>query len=87
MTTRPPETAQTISEARCELTELLADQCAHCRPAPQPLTVAAELIQHRFTAEYTGHCQVCDGPIEPGDHIGRLATGGYACPDCCRTAA
>lgn len=75
-----------MTDTRCELTELLADQCAHCRPAPKPLTVAAELIQHRFTAEYAGHCQVCDGPIEPGDHIGRLDAG-YACPDCCRTAS
>lgn len=87
MTTRPPGTAQTISEPRCEKTELYVSQCAHCRPTPDPLVLDSEAVEHRFEAVYSGHCTICDGPIRAGETIARLTTGGYACTSCCRGLA
>lgn len=69
-------------EPRCERTELLVSQCAHCRPAP-PKPVYE--IAYRFEAAYDGTCGVCEEPIEAGENIGRIdGENLYACPSCCR---
>lgn len=59
---------------RCEITELLTDQCAcpRHRGGPAP----AEEIQTvgpAFEAWYPGHCVACEHPIRPGQQIARVA--------------
>ena len=68
--------------ARCELTELLTDQCAHCRHIPDP---PARRIGRPFRAAYTGHCRDCDQPYDVDDLIRRVADDdgtGYLGPCC-----
>lgn len=65
---------------RCEITDLLAEQCAHCRKLPDPLP---RQIGQPFTAAYAGRCVDCDTRFEPGDSIRRdLADGAYVGPCC-----
>jgi hypothetical protein len=72
----------TAPEPRCELTELVVSQCAHCRP--QPAEPGRE-IAYRFEAGYDGTCGICDEPFEAGERIGRVdGENLYACPSCCR---
>lgn len=76
------------SPQRCELTELIKTQCAHCRPrAPrfrEPLF--DDPFEHdvvaTFVAQYSGRCEECDGLFEVGDWISRTGTGDYLCRDC-----
>lgn len=56
---------------RCELTELLVDQCAHCRgvddlPALPPKW-SGPLTW--IPAQFPGRCSGCGEPINPGDWI------------------
>lgn len=71
-----------MTDTRCELTELLADQCAHCRPKPAKPTFE---LGYRFTAAWDGECSVCDETFTAGERIGRIlgGRGDYACSDCC----
>lgn len=69
--------------ARCELTELLTDQCAHCRGLadPQPLRTLGRPI----AARYEGYCRACRSPYGEGDTIQRVADDdgtGYLGPCC-----
>lgn len=63
-----------MTEDRCELTELLRAECAHCRkqdlPKPPPLDW--------FPARYDGWCALCRKPIEVGDEIASTDDG-YIC--------
>jgi hypothetical protein len=64
---------------RCDVTELLKDQCAHCRP-PAP-----ELLRRIGTplmAMYRGECLDCGRGIEPDQWIVRVEGGGYAHEEC-----
>ncbi len=64
---------------RCERTELLVEQCSHCRAhaAPELVEVTA-----RFFARFSGRCANCDGRIHEGDRIGRTIDGEYVCGGC-----
>ncbi|WP_329311672.1 hypothetical protein [Streptomyces sp. NBC_01262] len=57
--------------ARCELTELLADSCAHCLghtdPAPDPPPPVN--TGRWFHAIYPGVCEVCGNRFTPGTPI------------------
>lgn len=66
----------------CELTELLPDQCG-CRqhrggltPDEQHAADREAWVSRVFLARFTGHCEVCDEPIRPGEQI-TLAGSGY----------
>jgi hypothetical protein len=69
-----------MSAERCEKTELLVAECAHCtygdaRPEQVP--------GHVFAARYPGVCTECEGQIHLGDWI--VAVGldkGYAHDGC-----
>lgn len=71
--------------ARCDLTDLLVDQCAHCLGhEDQKLNerIGAVRIHQRMEAKYQGPCALdCGGRIEVGDFIGRTDAG-WACPRC-----
>ncbi len=60
------EAVSAPTTARCELTELLVDQCAHCRgiPDPQPLR-----LRPAFVALYAGGCYSCGLPYPAGERI------------------
>lgn len=51
---------------RCEVTELLKDQCAHCRPKAKS-----------FTARYDGECITCGRDILAGQPIRETWTAEY----------
>lgn len=58
---------------RCTLTELLVDQCAHCRRLPDP---PARTVGKPFEAHRYGRCADCDNPYEPGDKIRAIREDG-----------
>lgn len=73
------------TEQRCEITELLTDQCAcrRCRNIPDP---SPRLLGHPlakpFAAVYPGECSDCGDRFEVGDRIRRDGSGGYVA-QCC----
>lgn len=71
---------------RCDLTDLIVDQCGHCRPTP--VAEPGDLvITNRFSARFPGACAACDGRIREDDRIGRTGDGEYVCEKCCETAS
>lgn len=69
---------------RCTVTELLPDQCAHCKPAPvaDPFDAPRQLLGPWFTAQFASECAACWGGIEIFDRIRADGRGGYLCTDC-----
>jgi hypothetical protein len=71
-----------MSAERCDKTELLVTECAHCKygdARPEPIEVPG----HVFAAWYPGVCTECEQEIHPGDWI--VAVGldqGYAHDGC-----
>lgn len=71
---------------RCELTELLVDQCAHCLKTP---SIEDEIKAHRealiargwFAAEYPGRCGLCTNGFGVGTAIQYHPNGWIA--ECC----
>lgn len=63
-----------MTEQRCEVTELLVDQCA-CPDHRGGVEVVDELetVGPPFAAAHAGCCATCEGPIRPGELIARLA--------------
>lgn len=68
---------------RCERTELLVTDCAHCRNLPDPPTERGERGPW-FAARFLGRCSNCDVYYAPGDDIRADGHGGYLA-DCCGT--
>lgn len=82
-----------MGEARCEKTDLLVSQCAHCRPAPVVREVPfggvpkiGSNVMIRFTAKFEGQCGECGTHLSAGGEIGRSVDGTYLCRDCCDDA-
>lgn len=73
-----------MEEDRCPRTDLLRDQCAHCRPAPaRPVPVVDE-YGTPFRSIYHGHCaEECGHPIRPEQLIRALRDGGGYAHDGC----
>ncbi|MEU7787696.1 hypothetical protein [Amycolatopsis sp. NPDC049159] len=70
-----------LLDERCELFDLPAKSCAHCRPAPpRPTTVDGRT--RIITANYPGKCAGCHKPYQPGATIERLEGGGFVGPCC-----
>jgi len=67
---------------RCQLTELLADQCAHCRGLtdPEPLR-----LRPAFVARDAGDCHVCGLPYPAGERIRSAVVDGETVyvAECC----
>jgi len=68
--------------ARCELTELLVSECAHCRGFEEEPVVSSR--GQWFTATYSGRCSNCKTSFEPGDRIRAdgFMSGGWLA-ECC----
>ena len=71
---------------RCDLTDLIVDQCA-CpthRGDPDPAPEEIETVGQSFDARFPGFCLRCERHVPEGDRIIRAAEGGYvhagACP-------
>lgn len=68
------------AETRCSVTELVPDQCAHCRKLPDPFVDPGD-YGPTFEARWAGQCCVCGDMFDPGDQI-RSASGGFVCSGC-----
>jgi hypothetical protein len=68
-----------MADQRCEITELLADQCAHCRRIPDP---PPRTLGRPFRAVYAGRCCDCDTPFDISDRIRAAGDDGYTGPCC-----
>lgn len=66
---------------RCERTELLVDQCAHCRGVTEPVP-ARTPYGPRFTAQWPGFCSCCGDEFASGEKIRADGCGGYLA-ECC----
>lgn len=85
-----------MTDERCERTELLVDQCAHCRghadpeadalAAESPRRYAVDVETPRTTiAQYPGWCPQCSERIHPGDVItlrGSTDARAWCCTEC-----
>lgn len=78
-------------DERCELTDLITAQCAHCRTPSKPVFTEALFTVPKddgnepvatFPARYAGRCADCDGFFEAGDWISRTGQGEYICDEC-----
>jgi hypothetical protein len=69
--------------ARCELTDLLVDQCAHCTGREgQPTPV--DDVTVTICARYGGRCGGCGKPFGEGEQIGHSDdAGGWVRMRCC----
>ena len=54
---------------RCELTDMLTDQCAHCRKLPE---LDPPAFSHAFVAAYAGYCHYCGRDFAAGERIRRV---------------
>lgn len=65
---------------RCDVTDLLAEQCAHCRKLPDP---PLRELGRPFPAEYDGRCIDCGDWFTAGATIRRDSEEcGYVGPCC-----
>jgi hypothetical protein len=73
---------QALVGARCAVTELLTEQCAHCRPAP-PVDVFDEPSPYGpwMQARWWGQCEGCGERYDAGDKIRADGCGWLA--ECC----
>jgi hypothetical protein len=71
----------TTAEARCDVTELLVSQCAHCRKTPTPKSTPAT-YGPRFDARWSGFCSCCGDEFASGEQIRADGCGGYLA-ECC----
>jgi hypothetical protein len=69
--------------ARCELTELPLEGCAHCRGDVLEEPTIPPTSRPWFHAIYPGTCAACAAPFEPGTPIRLEAPRGWRA-DCCR---
>lgn len=77
-----------MTSPRCDRTDLLIDECAHCRPrAYSPPPIGHVRLGGIFAARYPGACALCMRRIESGDWIAPVLddaddADGYACETC-----
>jgi hypothetical protein len=76
----------TVPAARCDLTDLPTDGCAHCKglnPTPAaPRGHQSGDLGPWISARYEGRCAGCGDDINPGDTIRADGQGGWLCHDC-----
>ena len=71
------------SEPRCEVTELLKSQCAHCRPSRQVEVPELPDVGPWFEARFDSDCDgPCGGQIFEGDQCRSDGEGGWLCQRC-----
>jgi hypothetical protein len=73
--------------SRCDLTDLVKDECANCRKLADPFAETPARrrgngeVGPRITARFAGKCG-CGGDILPGDAIRADGQGGYLAACC-----
>jgi hypothetical protein len=67
------EEAVVVTEQRCDLTDLLVDQCGCDKHRGGEVIERPETVGQPFPANYSGFCPACEGPIQLGQMIARLA--------------
>lgn len=70
-----------MDKARCDLTDLIKDQCAHCRNVPDP-TPKRRPMATVFPASYSGDCAGCGSSFDEGEQIRSDGEGGWLA-ECC----
>lgn len=70
-----------MPEVRCEWSDLLSAECAHCRKLDLD-TGSGTDVSHRFEAAFAGSCAHCGRHFAVGDRIGRTRDGQYVCSRC-----
>lgn len=84
-----------MTAERCDLTELLVDQCAHCLGHTNPIVEAAQPRHYAVdvenppttTAVFPSRCPDCNEPIRVGDQITLTggtggSSGSWVCEGC-----
>lgn len=66
----------------CDFTDLPADMCEHCNPAPSPPRLEGT-VAHRMTARYSGACENCGERIREGEDEIALVEGAWVCARYC----
>lgn len=70
-----------MNEERCDVTDLLTDQCGHClnggKPIPKPQK--AQRPKRFIEAKYAGTCVDCGDRYGPGDDIAWTEFGWVCC--------
>ncbi len=61
---------------RCERTDLLVEQCDHCRHPEAPRRRQA-VAGRAITALYPGKCRGCDKAFAPGESITPAVVDGF----------
>jgi hypothetical protein len=73
----------TVPEERCENTDLLVRECAHCKPRASLPPRDTSLFGRWFEAGHDSDCDgECGGEIEAGDMIRSDGEGGWLCTSC-----
>lgn len=68
-------------DERCALTDLIKDQCAHCRRIPEP-TPRRIALTPRIIAQWAGFCAGCGEEFASGEQIRSDGAGGWLA-GCC----
>lgn len=71
---------------RCELSDLLVDQCACRLHAPRPERTPYTILAW-FPAHFDSHCEECDRSMFRGERIALTEDHEYICGRCARDEA
>jgi hypothetical protein len=74
-----------VVEQRCQITDLLTDQCAHCRQLPDPEPVDATQWGPWFACQRPGSCSSCGAGFAEFDFIRADGEGGWLAECCGKT--
>jgi len=72
-----------VSEPRCERSELLVSQCAHCKGLDKAETFEY-VVEQKMLAKYPGACSACGDRVIPGETTIGLSEDGWVCEGCFR---
>jgi hypothetical protein len=67
---------------RCELSDLLVDQCACRKHNPPVWQTRDHIITARFPARFDSECDACGEAMAEGDPIARTDNSEYICHGC-----
>lgn len=70
-----------MPDLRCDWSDLLTSECAHCRKLDLDTGPDTEVTRW-FDAAFAGHCAHCGRSFAVGDRIGRTRDGQYVCSRC-----
>jgi hypothetical protein len=68
---------------RCDITELLVTECAHCRKLPDLTAETPGELGPYFTAKWPGICSGCKEVVLAGNLIRADGTGTGYLGECC----